>query len=85
MNKQSSFGSYAAHQPNYEGFKQLGKLDDYVYQSLTHMGHASWQLSWSLTVLENTDVPTELQEEVRQAVISITSLQEKLREYREDV
>lgn len=40
------FGSYAAHQPNYEGFKKLGKLDDYVYQSLAHMGSASHHLSW---------------------------------------
>ncbi|MEK3735692.1 hypothetical protein NYE47_00830 [Paenibacillus sp. FSL H7-0941] len=76
------FGSYAAHQPNYEGFKQLGKLDDYVYQSLAHMGNASHHLSWGLTVLDHTDVPTELREEIRQTGIAIHQLQEKLREYK---
>ncbi|WP_348624246.1 hypothetical protein ABFT51_03280 [Paenibacillus peoriae] len=77
-----AFGTYAAHQPNYEGFKQLGVLDDYVYQSLAHMGNASHQLSWALTVLENTDVPKELQEEIRQVVAAIPKLQEQLRAYR---
>jgi len=76
------FGSYAAHQPNYEGFKQLGKLDDYVYQSLAHMGNASHHLSWGLTVLEHTDVPKDLREEIRQAGIVIHTLQEKLREHK---
>lgn len=79
MNKEAAFGSYAAHQPNYDGFKRLGKLDDFVYQSLAHMGNARHHLSWSLTVLENTDIPKELQEEIRQAVIAIGDLQEKLR------
>jgi len=76
------FGSYAAHQPNYEGFKQLGKLGDYVFQSLAHMGNASHHLSWGLTVLEHTDVPKELREEIRQTGISIHNLQEKLRTYK---
>lgn len=73
------FGSYAAHQPNYEGFKKLGKLDDYVYQSLSHLGNASHHISWGLTVLEHTDVPKDLQEEIRQAGIAIHKLQDKLR------
>lgn len=76
------FGSYAAHQPNYEGFKKIGKLDDYVYQSLAHMGNASHHLSWGLTVLDHTAVPAELREEIRQAGIVIHKLQEKLREYK---
>ncbi|MEK4185648.1 hypothetical protein [Paenibacillus sp. FSL L8-0494] len=76
------FGSYAAHQPNYEGFKRLGKLDDYVYQSLAHLGNASHHLSWGLTVLDYTDVPKDLREEIRQAGIVIHKLQEKLREHK---
>ncbi|MBD7970339.1 hypothetical protein [Paenibacillus gallinarum] len=75
----AEFGTYAAHQPGYEKFKQLGVLDDYVYQSLVHMGNASHQLSWALTVLEHTDVSNELQEEIRQVVTAIPKLQEKLR------
>jgi hypothetical protein len=76
------FGTYAAHQPNYEGFKQLGVLDDYVYQSLSHMGNASHLMSWAFTVLDHTDVPKELREEIRQVVAAIPELQEKLRAYR---
>lgn len=83
MNKQAEFGTYAAHQPNHEGFKALGKLDDYAYQSLVHMQNASHQLSWALTVLEHANIPVELQEEIRLAVASASStfgnLQEKLR------
>lgn len=81
MSKQAPFGSYAAHQPNHEGFKQLGKLDDYVYQSLAHMGFASHEMSWALTVLDNTDVPAELKEEVRQTTGAITDIQRKLRDH----
>ncbi|WP_340389524.1 hypothetical protein [Paenibacillus sp. FSL E2-0151] len=77
MKKQ--FGTYAAHQPGYEGFKQLGKLDDYVYQSLSHLGDASHKLSWSLTVLENTDVPKELQEEIKQVLQAVGDIKQKLR------
>lgn len=84
MNKLAPFGSYAAHQPNYEGFKKLGKLDDYVFQSLAHMGNAAHQMSWALTVLDHTNVPAELKEEVRQVVRGITVLQRKLREQQED-
>ncbi|MGG4186415.1 hypothetical protein ABEW24_23980 [Paenibacillus jamilae] len=76
------FGTYAAHQPNYEGFAKLGVLDDYVFQSLAHMGNASHLMSWAFTVLDHTDVPKELREEVRQVVAAIPELQEKLRAYR---
>lgn len=82
MEKQ--FGTYAAHQPGYEGFKQLGKLDDYVFQSLAHLGDASHKLSWGLTVLEHTDVPVELQEEIKQAMQSISKVKEKLRAHQEN-
>ncbi len=86
MNKQAEFCTYAAHQPNYEGFKALGKLDDYAYQSLVHMQNASYQLSWALTVLDHANIPVELLEEIRLAVIKTSStfgdLQEKLRPYK---
>ncbi|CAM4410180.1 hypothetical protein [Paenibacillus xylanexedens] len=78
------FGTYAAHQPGYEGFKQLGKLEDYVYQSLTHLGDASYKLSWGLTVLEHTDVPVEVQEEIKQAMQAISKVKEKLRAHQEE-
>lgn len=77
----AAFGTYAAHQPGYEKFRQLGVLDNYVYQSLVHMGNASHQLSWALTVLEHTKVPKDLKEEIRQVAIAIDKSQEQLREY----
>ena len=83
MSKRGEFGSYEAHQPNYDVFKNLGKLDDYIYQSLSHMGGASSQLSWALTVLDHTDVSQELKEELRKAVIGISDIQQKLRELRD--
>jgi hypothetical protein len=49
---------------------------------LAHMGNASHHLSWGLTVLEHTDVPKDLREEIRQAGIVIHTLQEKLREHK---
>lgn len=80
------FGSYAAHQPGYENFKQLGKLNDYIYQSLVHMQNASHQLSWGLTVLDHADIPANLREEIRVAVVETSSafstLQEKLRSHK---
>ncbi|WCK57469.1 hypothetical protein PP175_25730 (plasmid) [Aneurinibacillus sp. Ricciae_BoGa-3] len=82
MNKKAEFGSYEAHQPNYENFKQLGKLDDFIFQSLAHMGNASSQMSWANTVLENEKhVPNELKEEMRCVTAQINALQEKLRMY----
>ena len=86
MNKQAKFGTYAAHQPNYEAFRESGKLDDYAYQSLVHMQNASHQLSWALTVLDHANIPVELLEEVRLAVVKTSctfgDLQEKLRAYK---
>lgn len=80
------FGSYAAHQPGYENLKHLGKLDDYIYQSLVHMQNASHQLSWGLTVLDHADIPADLREEIRLTVVKTSSalsdLQEKLRSLR---
>jgi hypothetical protein len=75
------YGTYAAHQPGYENFKERGVLDDYIYQSLVHMGHSSHQLSWALTVLDHVDVPKELREEIRQVLTAIPKLQERLRTY----
>lgn len=81
----AEFGTYAAHQPNYEGFKRLGKLDDYAYQSLVHMQNASHHLSWGLTVLDHANIPDELRGDVQMAVRESSSkfgaLQEKLRAY----
>ncbi|PYE51490.1 hypothetical protein HUB98_05695 [Paenibacillus barcinonensis] len=86
MNKQAEFGSYTAHQPNYEAFKENGKLDDYAYQSLVHMQNASHHLSWALTVLDHANIPVELLEEIRLAVIKTSTtfgdLEEKLRVYK---
>lgn len=79
MEVEKPFGSYAAHQPNYEGFEQLGKLKDYVFQSLAHLGDATHKLSWGLTVLEHTSVPKELQNEIRKAIQAVNNIKEKLR------
>ncbi|WP_413986379.1 hypothetical protein [Paenibacillus polymyxa] len=58
-------------------------LNDYIYQSLVHMGNASHQLSWGLTVLDHANVPKEVQEEIRLTVIEVSNaireMQEKLR------
>ncbi|WP_024634269.1 MULTISPECIES: hypothetical protein [Paenibacillus] len=79
LNSDKPFGSYAAHQPNYEDFQQLGKQDDYIFQSLVHLGNASHHVSWGLTVLEYTDVPVELKEEIRQLQRAVKNVQEQLR------
>ncbi|WP_146753332.1 hypothetical protein [Paenibacillus polymyxa] len=79
MEIKKPFGSYAAHQPNYEGFEQLGKLEDYLFQSLSHLGDATHKLSWGLTVLEHTNVPKELQNEIRKAIQAVNDIKEKLR------
>ncbi|ERI07247.1 hypothetical protein [Aneurinibacillus aneurinilyticus] len=83
MNKKAAFGSYKAHQPNYEGFIQLGKLDDFIFQSLAHMGNASCQMSWANTVLENEkSVPAEIKDEMRRVTAQISVLQERLRSFK---
>lgn len=81
----AEFGSYEAHQPNYEGFRQLGKLDDFIFQALAHMGNASWQMSWANTVLENEkSVPDDLKDEIRSVTSGINTLKEKLRSFKTD-
>ncbi|MCY9737521.1 hypothetical protein M5X17_27850 [Paenibacillus alvei] len=80
MDNQAKFGSYAAHQPHYESFKQHGKLDDFVYQALVHMGSASWELSWANTVLEDEEnVSSELKNDIHRLSIELGELKERLR------
>lgn len=79
------FGTFAAHQPGYNKFKDSEKLEGFAYQSLVHMQNASHQLSWGLTVLDHTGIPAELREKVRLAVVATSNtfeyLQEELRSY----
>lgn len=81
---EAQFGSFAAHQPNYEGFQQLGKSDDYAYQSLVHMQTAAHHLSWALTVLDHADVPAELREEVQKFVQQTASISQELQDWMRD-
>lgn len=82
----AEFGTFAAHQPGYDKFKESGKLEDYAYQSLVHMQNASHQLSWALTVLDHADIPTGLRDEVKkfaqQTSLNSNELQERLRAYK---
>lgn len=79
----AEFGTFAAHQPGYARFKELGMLDDFIYQALVHMGNASQQWSWANTVLENAPlVPQVLKERIRAISGSFHPLAEELREYR---
>lgn len=79
MNKKAKFGSYEAHQPHYEGFKKLGKLNDYIFQALAHMGSASTEMAWANTVLEDDiNVPNEIKVEMKRVTMQINELQEKL-------
>lgn len=84
--KKAEFGTFAAHQPGYEKFKESGKLEDYAYQSLVHMQNASHQLSWALTVLDHADIPAELRDEVQKFVqqtsVNSEELQDRLRAYK---
>lgn len=84
MSKQPQFGTYEAHQPNYEGFKQLSKLNDFTFQSLAHMGNASHHMAWANTVLEDVkEVPEELKADMKQINAEIHRIQERLREIRQ--
>lgn len=76
----AEFGTYAAHQPGYDKFKESGKLEDYAYQSLVHMQNASHQLSWALTVLDHADIPVELRDEVKKFVQQTSGNSEELQD-----
>ncbi|OBZ08914.1 hypothetical protein A8L34_22435 [Bacillus sp. FJAT-27264] len=78
---EAPFGSYAAHQPGYDKFKESGKLDDYAYQSLVHMQTASHHLSWALTVLDHADIPVELREEVQKFVRQTGTISAELQDW----
>lgn len=83
MTKKAKFGTFEAHQPNYEGFKQLGVLDDFIFQSLAHMGSASHYMAWANTVIEReTSVPNEIKDEMKHVTSQISSLQERLRSFK---
>ncbi|QNR70361.1 hypothetical protein IAQ67_28820 (plasmid) [Paenibacillus peoriae] len=80
MSSKPEFGTFAYHQPNYEGFVKLGKQHDFIFQSLAHLGGAAHQMSWALNVLEYTDkVPQEIEAEIHNVMQSIQNLQESLR------
>ncbi|WP_179283599.1 hypothetical protein [Paenibacillus sp. VTT E-133291] len=80
--EKAEFGTFAAHQPGYDKFKERGMLDDYVYQALVHMGNASEQWSWANTVLEHAPhVPNVLKECIRSVSSTLHPLAEELRVY----
>ncbi|WP_214630015.1 hypothetical protein [Paenibacillus agaridevorans] len=81
-NKQPKFGSFAAHQPNYDAFQRLGVGSDFVYQSLSHMGDAKHKMSWAATVIEDADMPKEIKQKIVEITQEIGDLQEQLRPYK---
>ncbi|WP_330708209.1 hypothetical protein [Paenibacillus polymyxa] len=46
---------------------------------MAHLGDATHKLSWGLTVLEDTNVLKELQNEIRKAIQAVNDIKEKLR------
>lgn len=77
-----NFSDYEVRQQKYEKNKKTEKFDDHVYQSFLHLDDAKNHLIWGFGLLENTDVPKELQEEFFQIVFKLGDLSEKLSEYR---
>ncbi|ASL62680.1 hypothetical protein FORC47_p328 (plasmid) [Bacillus cereus] len=68
------------YRPNLENLKKMGKENDYIFQALAYMGHASSFMSWANTVLEFVEeVPEEMKEEIKKVHSGIWEMQEQLR------
>lgn len=68
-----------------EAFKELGREDDYVYQSLAFLGEASYNMSLASTVLRNEpNVPKDLKMKIKNYQQAFWELQDQLREYSKD-
>ena len=73
------------HRPNLENLKVIGKENDFMFQALAYMGHASHFMSWANTVLELVEeVPEQLKQDIKKVHSGIWEMQEKLREYKKE-
>lgn len=73
------------YRPNLKNLKAIGKEDDYVFQALAYMGHASQFMSWANTVLALVDdVPEQLKQDIKKVHSGIYEMQEKLRGYKKE-
>jgi hypothetical protein len=63
-----------------EKFQAIGKGEDYIFQSLAHLGEGSHKLSVATTLLSQlNEVPTELKEELKSIQQTLHDFKEKLR------
>lgn len=61
-------------------FKEMGKENDFVFQSLVFLGNGSQQLSLATTVLkDDSNVSPELKSELKSLQQQLQDFQEKLR------
>lgn len=63
-----------------EKFKELGKQDDYIFQTLVFMGRASQQMSIGFTIADTlNEIPQSIKEEMRVLARRYHGLQEQIR------
>lgn len=63
-----------------ERFKELGKEDDYIFQTLVFMGRASQQMSLGFTIADTLDeIPKTIKEEMGDLARRYHGLQEQIR------
>ena len=63
-----------------EKFKELGKQDDYIFQTLVFMGRASQQMSIGFTIADTlNEIPQSIKEEMRDLARRYHGLQEQIR------
>jgi hypothetical protein len=63
-----------------EKFQAIGKGEDYIFQSLAHLGEGSHKLSVATTLLSQlNEVPSELKEELKSIQQMLHDFKEKLR------
>lgn len=61
-------------------FKEMGKENDFIFQTLVFMGNASQQMSLAYTIAsELEDVPKSIKDEMRETSILYHELQDKIR------
>ncbi|WP_083390579.1 hypothetical protein [Cytobacillus oceanisediminis] len=63
-----------------EKFEELGKVDDYIFQTLVFMGRASQQMSIGFTIADTlNEIPQSIKEEMRDLARRYHGLQEQIR------
>ncbi|MBN8203889.1 hypothetical protein LG291_25080 (plasmid) [Cytobacillus firmus] len=63
-----------------ERFKELGKQEDYIFQTLVFMGRAFQQMSIGFTIADTlNEIPQSIKEEMRDLTRRYHGLQEQIR------